>query len=86
MSHRIAAGRLICGCFIWEEGMFCRIMISLSGDEADALLQLARSEMRDPREQVRFIVRHDLIQRGFLKPDTSQEPKADPGDCEESAT
>ena len=66
--------------------MFCRIMISLERDEADALLRLAQSEMRDPREQVRFIVRYVLIQRGLLKSSGAQEPSADPNAGEESTS
>ena len=64
--------------------MFCRMMIALERDEAEALLALAQSEMRDPREQVRFIVRYDLIQRGLLKSSASQEPNSDPNAAVES--
>jgi len=44
-----------------------RIMISLHGDERDALLILAQRERRDPREQAALCIRHELERRGLLK-------------------
>jgi len=41
----------------------------LSGDEARALRELSHSELRDPRDQVRFILRRELAARGLLNED-----------------
>jgi hypothetical protein len=43
-----------------------RFQIVLEPDEADALLGLAQSELRDPRDQVRHIVRDELVRRHLL--------------------
>jgi len=43
-----------------------RLQISLSKDEASALARWAMSELRDPREQIRFLVRQELSRRGLL--------------------
>jgi len=60
--------------------MACRLMITLEEDEANALARLAWAEMRDPREQVRYWVRQELMRRGALKPTLA------PADAESPAT
>jgi len=47
--------------------MTTRLQIRLNRDEASALARLAASELRDPRDQIRLIVRQTLEQRGYLK-------------------
>lgn len=42
------------------------VRFRLSGDEAEALEKLADVEFRLPREQVRFLLRQELVRRGFL--------------------
>lgn len=43
-----------------------RLQVILSDSEAKALARLSYAEMRDPREQIRFIVRSELERRGLL--------------------
>ena len=43
-----------------------RIMVQLTTEERGALLQIAELECRDPREQVRFLVRKEAQQRGLI--------------------
>ncbi len=43
-----------------------RFLISLEPVEAKALSKWAASEMRDPRDQIRFILRMELERRGLL--------------------
>lgn len=45
-----------------------RIVIPLDTDERRALSLLAASELRDPRLQVRYILRNELERRGLLEP------------------
>jgi len=47
-----------------------RMQIALAPAEADALLKLANSELRDPREEMRIIVRRELVRRKLLPPET----------------
>ena len=47
--------------------MVCRLTVTLEQDEADALARLADLELREPREQARFLVRQELIRLGWLK-------------------
>jgi hypothetical protein len=46
--------------------MTIRLMINLNSDEAEALARLAASELRDPRDQIRFVVRCELERQGLL--------------------
>lgn len=46
--------------------MLTRIVIPLEVEERRALDMLAVRELRDPREQVRFILRAELERRGLL--------------------
>jgi hypothetical protein len=52
-----------------------RLQVGLSRAEADALTRWATSELRDPRDQIRFLVRQELRKRGWLsdsQPHTEQ--------------
>lgn len=51
-----------------------RLQVTLDKNEADLRAQWAASEMRDPRDQIRFIVRERLIERGLLPADISAQP------------
>jgi hypothetical protein len=46
--------------------MITRISIPVSVEEREALRRLARQEMRDPREQVRYLLQQELVKRGIL--------------------
>jgi hypothetical protein len=43
-----------------------RITVTLEREERSALMRLAEAELRDPRDQARLILRHELQQRGLL--------------------
>jgi hypothetical protein len=49
-----------------------RITIQLQSDEYDALIILALSERREPRNQAALIIRHELEKAGLLTPETAQ--------------
>lgn len=49
-----------------------KLQVTLDEAEADALAKLAYSELRDPRDQIRLIVRRELEKLGLLSIDTSQ--------------
>jgi len=44
-----------------------KFAVTLSRREADALLVLAEKQLRDPREQIRLIVRRELRRRRLLE-------------------
>ena len=44
-----------------------RFTIRLDEDERAALVELARTERRDPRDQAALLVRDELTRRGILK-------------------
>jgi hypothetical protein len=46
--------------------MTTRMMVALTSDEAHALAQIAYSEMRSPRDQLRVFLRKEAEQRGLL--------------------
>jgi hypothetical protein len=48
-----------------EERMV-RLQVLLDTTEANLLAQLAASELRDPRDQIRLIIRQELKRRGLL--------------------
>lgn len=50
--------------------MLSRLVITLNEAERNALQAIAASELRDMREQVRFILRSDLERRGLLSDDS----------------
>ncbi len=43
-----------------------RITVQLTTEERGALLQIAELECRDPREQMRFLLRKEAQQRGLI--------------------
>jgi hypothetical protein len=45
------------------------IRFRLVGDEAQALRRLSAEELRNPREQIRYILRRELVRRGLLPAD-----------------
>lgn len=47
-------------------GSETRLTVLLSGEERTALVKLAESELRDPRNQIRLILRQELESRGLL--------------------
>jgi len=53
-----------------------RMQIVLEANEAEALLALARAELRDPREQARLLLRRELMRRKLLPPETKGRQQA----------
>ena len=49
--------------------MVFKIMLTLSEIEAAGLARLATRDVRSPREQLRYLLRRELIQTGILPPD-----------------
>ncbi len=43
-----------------------RIVVQLTTEERGALLQIAELECRDPREQMRFLLRKEAQHRGLI--------------------
>lgn len=65
--------------------MTCRLTIRFEPEEADALARLAVAELREPREQARFLVRQELIRLGVLKAEKDERGKdPSPRTCLES--
>ena len=52
---------------------YLRITIPVSRSEWAALAQLAKQEIRDPREQLRVILRQELQRRGLLEKEGDDE-------------
>ncbi|RLC96637.1 MAG: hypothetical protein DRI77_08315 [Chloroflexi bacterium] len=48
--------------------MVNRVVVTLEQPEYSALLKVARVELRDPRDQLRYILRCELERRGLLPP------------------
>lgn len=44
-----------------------RLQVVLDPSEADALARWAASELRDPRDQIRVVLRRELERRGLLQ-------------------
>ena len=44
-----------------------RLQVVLDSSEAKALNQWAESELREPRDQIRFVLRQALKERGLLQ-------------------
>jgi hypothetical protein len=61
-----------------ENGMLERLTINLSRNEKQALETIATAEMRNLREQARFILRQELEKRGLLQAEVFALPEADP--------
>ncbi len=56
-----------------------RLVITLDKLERIALGEMAAKELRDPRDQIRFILRQALKQSGFLLAiDTGQDSEKEP--------
>jgi hypothetical protein len=55
--------------------MYARVTITFSEAERKALEDVSRLEMRPLKEQVRFIVRADLVRRGLLPQKDQQDKK-----------
>jgi hypothetical protein len=55
-----------------------RLQVVLDPAEAEALAMWAKSELRDPRDQIRLVVRRELERRGLLQV-TEQAPKGQEG-------
>ncbi len=47
-----------------------RIVISLGKKERNALLKLAQTELRSPRDQARYVLRKEMERLGLLETDT----------------
>jgi len=43
-----------------------RLQVQLGEEEGEALTRLSEIEVRDPRDQIRVLVRGELERRGFL--------------------
>ena len=53
--------------------MVMRLKLTLEQPEYSALLKVATEELRNPVDQVRFIVRKDLERRGLLQLDQDEQ-------------
>ncbi len=49
-----------------------RITVPLTTDERGALVKIAESECRDPREQLRYLLREEAQRRGLIEYKTSE--------------
>lgn len=49
--------------------MVFKIMLTLSEIEATGLARLSTHDVRSPREQLRFLLRRELIQTGIMPPE-----------------
>ncbi len=49
--------------------MVIRMVLNLSADERNALVELAQKQLRSPQDQVRIILRQVLFSRGLLTTD-----------------
>lgn len=58
--------------FVKRRSMLNRLKILLEQPEYSALIHLAEKELRTPADQVRLIVRLDLIRRGLLPEDENK--------------
>jgi hypothetical protein len=52
--------------------MMPKLIISISNQELDALVKLAMFEMRNPRDQLRFILHRTLLEHKLLECDQKQ--------------
>ena len=48
-----------------------RVTLSITEEEREALVSLARKERRDPRAQAAIEIRHALERAGYLAPSTA---------------
>jgi hypothetical protein len=61
-------------------GAMYRVQIVLDEDEAKALVKLAEIKIRDPRDQIRVLVRSELERQGLLRVHDLALETADPSD------
>ena len=54
-----------------------RVTITLREDERRALVELATSELRNPRNQARLVLRQEFERRGLLQPEQATKPCQD---------
>ena len=47
--------------------MVARVVLTLEQPEYRALLQVAQTELRNPADQAHFMVRQELVRRGFIQ-------------------
>jgi hypothetical protein len=57
-----------------------KLQVALSMAEAEALARWATAELRDPRDQIRLLVRHELRRRGLLGDGKAGLPPHDNGE------
>ena len=55
-----------------------RLFIHLNETEAETLARWAALELRDPRDQVRFLIRQELLRRGLLTDSTRRSGNTEP--------
>jgi len=61
-----------------------RLQIVLDPAEADALAMWAGSELRDPRDQIRLVLRRELERRGLLNvTEDAPEAQGDPSQLDQ---
>jgi hypothetical protein len=72
MSFRVTALKL----FVFSGYGMVRLQITLDANEARLLAEWAAAELRDPRDQIRLIVRESLQERGLLE--SEKTPQAAP--------
>ncbi len=48
--------------------MINRVKVVLPQEEYSALLKLSESELRNPQDQIRAVLRQELVRRGLLEP------------------
>ena len=59
-----------------------RLQVHLDPSEADALARWAASELRDPRDQIRLLLRRELKQRGLLPSSDDKAPEREVVDAD----
>jgi hypothetical protein len=52
-----------------------RVRATLEQPEYSALLRIARAELRNPDDQIRYILRQELQRRGLLQPSDVKQQK-----------
>ncbi len=57
--------------------MFVRLMVTLTGEEPSALTRMAADDCRDPREQLRYLLREEARRRGLLAEGQQEEEHAE---------
>jgi hypothetical protein len=54
-----------------------RLLVALDPAEADMLAELAASELCDPRDQLRYVLRQELERRGLLPDENASQPQGE---------